>query len=135
MHNPYPPELIQWARDTSHRGFKNSTYSHVGEARNKSCGDAFTMKLFIDEGGKITHASFDGEGCSVSLSSAAALCSSIEGHSVLEAKYHIESLRSAICEGTMSPLWKDFSAIYPFTARHRCGTLITEALEQIIVNM
>ncbi len=130
---PYPPELVRWARDPSRRGgleaasLGDRTLS--GHARNRSCGDALEVRLWLDDDGRIVAARHDGEACALSLAAAAAVCADLEGQPLASLQARLAPLSEAVMTGHVAPdhPFAPFVAVHPLPARHRCVTLIAEA--------
>ncbi|MGC4378750.1 SUF system NifU family Fe-S cluster assembly protein [Fictibacillus sp. Mic-4] len=102
---------------------------------NPTCGDRIQLHLKIEDG-KIMDAKFDGEGCSISLSSASMMTQAIKGLSVEEAQklahifynmmlgkeYEIENFDLGDIEA--------LQGVSKFPARIKCATLAWKAMEK-----
>lgn len=135
MSTPYPPQLVAWARDSSHRRNCNDPDCVKGYAKNRNCGDELTIWLKFDHENRISQSGFDGEGCALALASSSAICSFINGSSKKEAKDMLIEFRSfieteSVVDGTK---FSPFEPIKQIKQRHRCVTLITEALFDALV--
>lgn len=53
---------------------------------NPGCGDLITVYLKIDDGGKVTEASFEGEGCTISQAGGSIMTELVEGLTLDEIK-------------------------------------------------
>src|SRR4051794_40630420 len=53
---------------------------------NPGCGDLITMYLKIDDAGRVTKASFEGEGCTISQAGGSIIAEMIEGMTLDEVK-------------------------------------------------
>lgn len=129
--SPYPPELVRWARDSSHRGLRYTPTSRTARALNRSCGDSVTICLNTD-GSRISSATFESESCAICLAAASAVCTTIEGGTLEEAWEHIRSMRNAVERGVGEGTWGPFTAINLYPSRHTCATLALGALEEIL---
>jgi len=132
--NPYPPELVRWARDTSHRGLRCTPTSRTARALNRSCGDSVTLCLGTD-GSRISSVTFEADACAICLAATAAVCTTIEEGTLEEAGEHIQSMRNAVERGVGEGTWGPFTAINPHPSRHTCATLALEALEELLRGM
>jgi nitrogen fixation protein NifU and related proteins len=104
------------------------------EMNNPTCGDRIELQLKVEDG-KITDAKFEGEGCSISLSSASMMTQAVKGKTVEEA-----IALSDIFSNMM--LGKDYNddidlgdiealqGVAKFPARIKCATLAWKAMEK-----
>lgn len=129
--NPYPPELVQWARGTSRRGLRYTSTSRTAKALNRSCGDSVTVCLDTD-GSRISSATFEADSCAICLAATSAMCAAVEGIPLSEVEDHMTSLRTAVATGAGEGHWSPFVAIHPHPSRHTCATLVLEALGEIL---
>lgn len=87
------PALLNMAKTAHHRGFSqwDETVGQqlIAHGENPFCGDELEIRLALEpspQGGlRITHAAFDGYGCTLCLAAAEAVTSSIEGMSLTQA--------------------------------------------------
>ena len=56
------------------------------EGYNPLCGDMLTLYLSLDDDGTISHVSFEGKGCAISVASASLMTEVLEGKSRAEAE-------------------------------------------------
>ncbi|WP_226580237.1 Fe-S cluster assembly sulfur transfer protein SufU [Halobacillus litoralis] len=105
------------------------------DMNNPTCGDRIQLQLLIDDG-VVKDAKFDGEGCSISLSSASMMTQAIKGKPIDEA-LKMSELFSEIMQG------KDIDeedldlgdiealqGVSKFPARIKCATLAWKAMEK-----
>jgi nitrogen fixation NifU-like protein len=102
---------------------------------NPTCGDRIQLNLKVEDG-KITDASFTGEGCSISLSSADMMASVVKGKSVDDAM----KLSGIFSEMMLGKDYDDESydlediealrGVSKFPARIKCATLAWKAMEK-----
>jgi nitrogen fixation protein NifU and related proteins len=104
------------------------------EMNNPTCGDRIELQLKVDDG-KITDAKFEGEGCSISLSSASMMTQAVKGKTVEEALQLSEIFSNMM-------LGKDYNedidlgdiealqGVAKFPARIKCATLAWKAMEK-----
>ncbi|GIO28651.1 Fe-S cluster assembly sulfur transfer protein SufU [Ornithinibacillus bavariensis] len=104
------------------------------DMNNPTCGDRIQLHLQVEEG-KVKDAKFQGEGCSISMSSASMMTQAIKGKTVTEAlemSKHFsemmlgEELDSDLDLGDAQAL----SGVSQFPARIKCATLAWKAMEK-----
>lgn len=101
---------------------------------NPTCGDRIQLTLKVNDG-KVTDAKFEGEGCSISMSSASMMTQAIKGKDINEA-LKLSTIFSDMMQG------KDYdddidlgdiealSGVSKFPARIKCATLAWKAMEK-----
>ncbi|MFE8696662.1 Fe-S cluster assembly sulfur transfer protein SufU [Cytobacillus sp. FJAT-53684] len=101
---------------------------------NPTCGDRIQLTLKLD-GEKVVDAKFEGEGCSISMSSASMMTQAIKGKNIEEA-LKLSEVFSQIMQG------KDYEddidlgdiealqGVAKFPARIKCATLAWKAMEK-----
>ncbi|MBY0124214.1 Fe-S cluster assembly sulfur transfer protein SufU [Bacillus sp. S/N-304-OC-R1] len=101
---------------------------------NPTCGDRIQLTLKLEDG-KVTDAKFEGEGCSISMSSASMMTQAIKGLTVEDA-LKLSEVFSHIMQG------KDYDddldlgdiealqGVAKFPARIKCATLAWKAMEK-----
>jgi nitrogen fixation NifU-like protein len=57
----------------------------VSDQVSRSCGDRVRVYLDLDDTGLVSQASYQGEGCSVSIASASMMCAAVRGRNLAEA--------------------------------------------------
>ncbi|MCM3597671.1 SUF system NifU family Fe-S cluster assembly protein [Metabacillus idriensis] len=104
------------------------------DMNNPTCGDRIRLTLQIEDG-SIKDAKFDGEGCSISMSSASMMTQAIKGQSV-ETALKLSKIFSDMMQG------KDYDddvelediealqGVAKFPARIKCATLAWKAMEK-----
>ncbi|SIS43696.1 Fe-S cluster assembly sulfur transfer protein SufU [Salimicrobium flavidum] len=105
------------------------------DMNNPTCGDRIQLQLKIEDG-VVEDAKFDGEGCSISLSSASMMTQAVQGKTVEEA-LEMSKLFSAMMQGEeVDPEKFDLEdiealqGVSQFPARIKCATLSWKAMEQ-----
>ncbi|WP_078414207.1 Fe-S cluster assembly sulfur transfer protein SufU [Priestia abyssalis] len=105
---------------------------------NPTCGDRIQLSLKVEDG-KVADAKFEGEGCSISLSSASMMTQAIKGQTIEDA-LKLSSIFSNMMQG------KDYDdsldlgdiealqGVAKFPARIKCATLAWKAMEKGIGN-
>lgn len=105
------------------------------DMNNPTCGDRIQLQLLIDDG-IVKEAKFDGEGCSISLSSASMMTQAIKGKPIDEA-LRMSDLFSDIMQG--KDVDEDnldlgdieaLQGVSKFPARIKCATLAWKAMEK-----
>ncbi|MDQ0857527.1 Fe-S cluster assembly sulfur transfer protein SufU [Bacillus sp. V2I10] len=108
------------------------------DMNNPTCGDRIRLTLQIEDG-SIKDAKFDGEGCSISMSSASMMTQAIKGQSV-ETALKLSKIFSDMMQG------KDYDddvelediealqGVAKFPARIKCATLAWKAMEKGVKN-
>lgn len=104
---------------------------------NPTCGDRIQLTLKLDDG-KVVDVKFEGEGCSISMSSASMMTQAIKGKKLEEA-LKLSEVFSHIMQG------KDYDdedldlgdiealqGVSKFPARIKCATLAWKAMEKAI---
>lgn len=101
---------------------------------NPSCGDRLTLQLIMD-GDRVKEAYFEGEGCSISMSSASMMTEAVKGLTKKEALKMAENF-SCIMLGEEEKVEEDLGdiealrGVSKFPARIKCATLAWKALEK-----
>src|SRR3989338_21503 len=111
-------------------------YSH---GVNPLCGDDYHLYLYVDEGGIIKKAVFEGSGCAISKSSASMLTEAVSGKSVKDAEALKNNVIHLLTDNTVSePVragtgkLKIFEGVKNFPVRVKCAALIWRALEDAL---
>lgn len=108
------------------------------DMNNPTCGDRIRLTLKIEDG-KIADAKFDGEGCSISMSSASMMTQAIKGQSV-ETALKLSNIFSDMMLGKEyddDVELEDIEALQgvaKFPARIKCATLAWKAMEKGVQN-
>ncbi|MFS0780300.1 Fe-S cluster assembly sulfur transfer protein SufU [Bacillus sp. 1P06AnD] len=105
------------------------------DMNNPTCGDRIHLTLKVEDG-KVADAKFDGEGCSISMSSASMMTQAIKGKDI-ETALHMSESFSNMMQG------KDYEfddndiediealqGVSKFPARIKCATLAWKAMEK-----
>ncbi|MDX5474808.1 MAG: SUF system NifU family Fe-S cluster assembly protein [Bacillaceae bacterium] len=102
---------------------------------NPTCGDRIHLTLKIEEG-KVVDAKFDGEGCSISMSSASMMTQAIKGLEVEKAlqlsKIFYDMMLGKEYDEDELDLGdiEALSGVSKFPARIKCATLAWKAMEK-----
>lgn len=104
------------------------------DMNNPTCGDRIHLTLNVD-GETITDAKFEGEGCSISMSSASMMTEVIKGKTIEEALQMSQEF-SKMMLGEDYEISEDMgdiealNGVNQFPARIKCATLTWKALER-----
>ncbi|HEU4965842.1 MAG TPA: SUF system NifU family Fe-S cluster assembly protein [Bacilli bacterium] len=103
------------------------------ELHNPTCGDEITLFLTLKDG-VVEKVSFQGSGCSISMSSASMLTDAIQGRPVEEVLHLNREFRKLLqgqeAEGELLGDLEALSGVTAFPARIKCAVLAWNALEQ-----
>jgi nitrogen fixation protein NifU and related proteins len=102
---------------------------------NPTCGDRIQLTMKVEDG-KVTDSKFEGEGCSISMSSASMMTQAIKGRSVEEA-LKLSKIFSDIMQGNeydedgldLGDI-EALQGVAKFPARIKCATLAWKAMEK-----
>ncbi|WP_099159993.1 Fe-S cluster assembly sulfur transfer protein SufU [Virgibacillus ndiopensis] len=105
------------------------------DMNNPTCGDRIQLQMKVEDG-FVTDAKFDGEGCSISMSSASMMTQAIKGKQIDDA-LNMSTMFSKMMLGedvdTDELDFGDIAALQgvsQFPARIKCATLAWKALEK-----
>lgn len=120
-------------KNPRNKGFIEDGDLHI-DMNNPTCGDRIHLTLNV-EGEKIADAKFEGEGCSISMSSASMMTEVIKGKTIEEALQMSEEF-SKMMLGEDYEISEDMgdiealNGVNQFPARIKCATLTWKALER-----
>ncbi|MDQ0198879.1 Fe-S cluster assembly sulfur transfer protein SufU [Neobacillus ginsengisoli] len=101
---------------------------------NPTCGDRIQLTMKVEDG-TVTNARFEGEGCSISMSSASMMTQAIKGRKVEEA-LKLSKIFSDMMQGKAYEDDIDLGdiealqGVSKFPARIKCATLAWKAMEK-----
>ena len=136
MKELYSDVVLKYAKDPSVRGRIEDAIA--AEDKNESCGDEVKLYLKVDRG-IVKDASFEGEGCIVSMASAAMLVESVKGKSVEEIERILENVERMMKgedydEDVLGDLVV-FSGISGIPARSKCFYLAWSVLKYMLKSL
>ncbi|GGM35741.1 iron-sulfur cluster assembly scaffold protein NifU [Paraliobacillus quinghaiensis] len=105
------------------------------DMNNPTCGDRIQIHLLVEDD-KVKDAKFDGEGCSISLSSASMMTQAIKGRNVTEALKMSEIFSDMMLGKDIDTEDLDLGdiealqGVSKFPARIKCATLAWKAMEK-----
>ncbi len=104
------------------------------DMNNPTCGDRIHLTIQVEDG-KVQDAKFDGEGCSISMSSASMMTQAIKGKNIDEA----QTLSKIFSDMMLGKDYDDsidlgdieaLAGVSKFPARIKCATLAWKAMEK-----
>lgn len=106
------------------------------DMNNPTCGDRIHLTLKVEDG-IVTDVKFDGEGCSISMSSASMMTQAIKGKDV-ETAMKLSHIFSNMMQGKEVEIDDDLDlgdieslqGVSKFPARIKCATLAWKAMEK-----
>lgn len=102
------------------------------ELNNPTCGDKISLQLQIVDG-RVNQAKFQGEGCSISLSSASMMTDAVKGKTIEEALALADKFSGLMKGEAVEFEYEDIEAlsgVNKFPARIKCATLAWNAMRK-----
>ncbi|MFC7322186.1 Fe-S cluster assembly sulfur transfer protein SufU [Halobacillus campisalis] len=130
----YRQVIMDHYKNPRNRGAVEGDHLTV-DMNNPTCGDRIQLQLQVEDG-IVEDAKFDGEGCSISMSSASMMTQAIKGKSVDEAlkMSHVfsEMMLGNDVENDNLDLGdiEALQGVAKFPARIKCATLAWKAMEK-----
>jgi nitrogen fixation protein NifU and related proteins len=142
----YREIILDHYRNPRNRGELETPPAKMAEGFNPLCGDEIRVFLVVD-GDRVTDIKVNGQGCSVSQSSASMMSQAVKGKTVDEAEAVIRSFKTMItgdhadddvaAEPDATPVklgdLEALKGVVKFPARIKCATLAWNTLSQAIV--
>ena len=103
----------------------------VAEGHNPSCGDDLLIYLRLGEDGRVSEATFEGNGCAIAMASASMLTEAVIGRTVAEVKDFVGKVKALARgegpapEGEVQAL----AGVAKFPVRVKCATLAWSSVE------
>lgn len=107
----------------------------VVDMNNPTCGDRIQLQIQVEDG-KVKDAKFEGEGCSISMSSASMMTQAIKGKSIEDALRMSQLFSDMMLGKEIDPGSLEMGdvealqGVAKFPARIKCATLAWKAMEQ-----
>ncbi|QGH34204.1 SUF system NifU family Fe-S cluster assembly protein [Gracilibacillus salitolerans] len=107
------------------------------DMNNPTCGDRIELHLQIEDG-KVKDAKFDGEGCSISMSSASMMTQAVKGKNVDDALKMSSVFSKMMLGEDVEDVDFDLGdiealqGVSKFPARIKCATLAWKAMEKAV---
>lgn len=137
LENLYRQVIMDHYRNPRNKGLiEGDDYCKV-HLKNPTCGDDVTITLKIEDD-RISDVTFDGSGCSISMSAASVMSETVKGKTVEEAKSIIQNYLNML-KGEPIDESIDmgeaivYQGVAKFPARFKCATISWQALSQAIV--
>jgi len=133
LDNLYRRVIMDHYKNPRNRGILEDG-SHTINMNNPTCGDRIQLTFKV-EAGVVIDARFEGEGCSISMSSASMMTQAIKGKKVEEA-IKLSKIFSDIMQGKEYDDDIDLGdiealqGVAKFPARIKCATLAWKAMEK-----
>ncbi len=128
----YREIILDHYRRPRNRGALENPTQHV-EGMNPVCGDEIRLDLDIEKG-VVRDIAFDGQGCSISQSSASMLTERLKGHSIREINEVIGKFRAMLMDGSPpDPELGDLESlegVARLPVRVKCALLCWNVLQQ-----
>jgi nitrogen fixation protein NifU and related proteins len=133
LDNLYRRVIMDHYKNPRNRGILEDG-SHTINMNNPTCGDRIQLTFKVEDG-KVIDARFEGEGCSISMSSASMMTQAIKGKSVAEAI----KLSKIFSDMMLGKEFEDdidlgdieaLQGVSKFPARIKCATLAWKAMEK-----
>ncbi len=133
----YQEIILDHAKNPRNKG-KCENYNHDAKAHNSLCGDKVHIYLNLDKDKNIKGASFEGEGCAISLASASILTDTLKGRDLTFTKNVTNDFLNMLknkSKITLNSLSEDqittinsLSGVREFPMRIKCATMAWHAL-------
>ncbi|WP_181349549.1 Fe-S cluster assembly sulfur transfer protein SufU [Thalassobacillus sp. CUG 92003] len=130
----YRQVIMDHYKNPRNRGTVDGDHLAI-DMNNPTCGDRIQLQLQVEDN-HVKEAKFDGEGCSISMSSASMMTQAIKGKSVDEA-LKMSRIFSEMMQGSdIEEEDIDFGdiealqGVSKFPARIKCATLAWKAMEK-----
>ena len=113
--------------------------NRTGEGYNPLCGDKITLKLRVDDDGRIDDLGFQGQGCAISTASASTMTEVLKGKTLDEAKALFQQFHALVMKESgdapdLDALGKlaVFAGVAEFPMRVKCATLPWHTLQSAL---
>ena len=129
----YRQVIMDNYKNHRNRGTLNEDTVNI-HMNNPTCGDRIELSLKVEDG-KVVDAKFEGEGCSISMSSASMMTQAIKGQEVDKA-FKMAHIFSDMMQGKEYDDSIDLGdiealqGVAKFPARIKCATLAWKAMEK-----
>ena len=90
----YREIILDHYRNPRNRGELDTPPAHRVEGFNPLCGDEVIVYLGVDDGGNVTDIKINGQGCSISQSSASMMSAVVKGKSASEVRALIRAFKA-----------------------------------------
>ncbi|WP_442601507.1 Fe-S cluster assembly sulfur transfer protein SufU [Paenibacillus sp. KN14-4R] len=132
LDNLYRQVIMDHYKRPHNRGrFENGEVVTI-DLNNPTCGDKISLQMQIEDG-IVKAAKFDGEGCSISMSSASMMTDAVRGKTLEEAIALADNFSGLMKGQDIEFEYEDIAAlsgVNKFPARIKCATLAWNALRK-----
>ncbi|HHY71793.1 MAG TPA: SUF system NifU family Fe-S cluster assembly protein [Bacillus bacterium] len=131
----YRKVIMDHYKNPRNRGIMHDESDITINMNNPTCGDRIQLQLKI-ENGIVTDVKFDGEGCSISMSSASMMSQAIKGQKVAKALKMADVFSKMMLGEEYDDSDLDLgdiealAGVAKFPARIKCATLCWKAMEK-----
>lgn len=131
----YRKVIMDHYKNPRNRGVMEDESDITINMNNPTCGDRIQLQLKVDNG-IVTDVKFDGEGCSISMSSASMMSQAIKGHKIEKALRLAEIFSKMMLGEEYDDSDLDLgdiealAGVAKFPARIKCATLCWKAMEK-----
>jgi nitrogen fixation NifU-like protein len=145
----YREIILDHYRNPRNRGELPTPPAHRVEGFNPLCGDEIVVYVDVDDEGRVTDLKINGQGCSISQSSASMMSAAVKGHTVEEARELTKAFKAMMSiheqelegdgsdggdgDGSADVALGDLEAlrgVVKFPVRIKCATLSWNTLNQ-----
>ncbi|MBD97769.1 SUF system NifU family Fe-S cluster assembly protein [bacterium] len=133
----YQSTILEHNKNPKNFGILNAP-THIAHGKNPLCGDTYTLYLQLDDTDCIVDASFHGDGCAISKSSASLMMDRIIGLNVQDVLSLCESfLKLVTSDASVDREFlgklKIFEGVKAYPVRVKCATLIWHAAQTALL--
>lgn len=129
----YREIIMDHAQNPRNRGKLADPSFQIG-LNNPTCGDEIILYGRVDKEGRVAEATFEGNGCTISMAAASMMTEAVRGKPLTEAKNLLEAYKAMLTGGSSEPdLLGDLESmkgVTQFPMRVKCATLAFNALEK-----
>lgn len=133
----YRQVIMDHYKNPRNKGLKEGVNYFQVHLKNPSCGDDITVSVKVEDQ-VITDVSYDGSGCSISMSAASVMSETVKGKTLEEARAIIENyLHLVKGEAVEESVELGDAIVYQgvanFPQRFKCATISWQALHQALI--
>ncbi|MEZ0071167.1 Fe-S cluster assembly sulfur transfer protein SufU [Planotetraspora sp. GP83] len=135
----YQELILEHYKHPQGRGLREPYDAEVHHV-NPTCGDEVTMRVKVDDGGKVLDVSYDGQGCSISQAAASMLHELATGSTVEESLSVVDEFTRLMQGRGQVEADEDvlgdavaFAGVAKFPARVKCALLAWMAYKDAVV--
>lgn len=136
LDNLYRQVIMDHYKNPRNKGLKHAPQYVQVHLKNPTCGDDITIELLVKDG-IVKDVTFDGSGCSISMSAASVMSETIMNRPISDVQAildnYIHMLKGEAFDESMD--MGDaivYQGVSKFPARYKCATIAWKALEQAL---